>query len=116
MFTEIKFTLIASLILFGIIGFLQIRYHSVKGELDVARQQIITLSTELKDQNAAIAEWQAKAKSEAERVSTAEKNAQKQTAISQNEAQSILNQKVSPICDAAVQWGRKEAKRLSQQW
>lgn len=116
MFTQLKLTLISSLILFGIIGFLQMRYHSVKSELDVARQQIITLSSELNDQNAAIAEWQAKAKSAAERATTAENNAQKKIIVSQNEAQHILNQKVSPDCSSAVQWGTKEAKRLATQW
>jgi hypothetical protein len=113
---RIPITWILSGLMVVIVSLGWLRLKIVTAERNTAQAQIQVLDSKISDQNAAITQWQAAANLQATHLEQAQQLAATQITQYQQGSQQILEEKVSPECDMAIQWGLTEALKLAKQW
>jgi transcriptional regulator of heat shock response len=92
------------------------RLNYVTQQKNKAQAQIITLSNDIKQQNAAITQWKTDAALQEKHLREAEERAEKESKDHQARIDELMAKIVPARCKDAVQWGAVEAKRLAKGW
>lgn len=112
--TIIKSSIIGFVILFMLAMFVRIK--EVQHERDVAETKVMTLSSDIEQQNMAVEQMKDETQKQITKLLQAQKDAQSQIDNYSKKAKVIMKENVSTDCIKAMQWGANKGSIIYKCW